>query len=305
MASKKTQGRGLGRGLSALIGDALPPEPADGQSQPTPGSGGSLERHVPIEHVEPNPDQPRRDFDKDDLESLADSIRQKGVLQPILVRKAKTGGHFQIVAGERRWRAAQIAQLHEVPVLVREFTDREVLEIGIIENIQRADLNPIEEALGFRALMDRFDHTQSEVSRVLAKSRSYIANQLRLLQLPEAVQDMLRKGELTAGHARAIITSPDPLGAARKIVSGGLSVREAEKLGQASAGKTANPKSDKKSPKDADTLALEGDLSATTGMKVSIDQDASGGGRLVVSYADLDQLDDLCQALTSISKMAR
>jgi len=306
MADKKTPNRGLGRGLSALIGEALPPEPGDAAANPAPG-GGALERFVPIEYVEPNPDQPRRDFDADELNDLADSIREKGVLQPLLVRKAAKPGHYQIVAGERRWRASQMAQLHEIPVLVRDFSDREVLEIGIIENMQRADLNPIEEALGFRVLMDKFHHTPTELCKALSKSRSYIANQLRLLQLPDVVQDMLRRGELTTGHARAIITAKDPTALARKIIAGGLSVRAVERLVKdESAPKPAPKASTPSAGKDADTLALEGDLSATTGMKVSIQPGADGqSGQLVIRYANLDDLDDLCQALTGITKMAR
>jgi len=307
MVEKKIEKRGLGRGLSALIGDTLAPEPGDGAGTPARGLGGTLERQVPIEFVEPNPDQPRRDFDADDLQSLADSIREKGVLQPLLVRKGKKQGHFQIIAGERRWRAAQMAQLHQVPVLERDYSDREVLEIGIIENMQRADLNPIEEALGFRALIDKYHHTQDEVSKALAKSRSYIANQLRLLQLPAEVQEMLRSGALTTGHARAIITADDPVGLARKIITGGLSVRAAERLGKGDANAGAAARKPRgETHKDADTLALEKDLSATTGMKVGIEPSKGGqSGQMTIAYSTLDDLDDLCQALNGVNKLAR
>ena len=290
MSDKKTERRGLGRGLSALMADVHlhPPEP----DQPRRG-----EMKVPVERIEPNPDQPRRSFPQEALEELAASIREKGVIQPLIVRKHPSRPeHYEIVAGERRWRAAQLARLHELPVILREFNDTEVLEIAIIENIQRADLNPLDEALAYRQLMERFGHTQEKLAEALSKSRSHIANSMRLLQLPEDVQLLLRDGALSAGHARALITSENPAALARQVVARGLSVREVERLARAATPRATAPRP--RSEKDADTRALEGDLSATIGMKVSIEHDTSGAGRVVVSYRDLDQLDTLCQLLS-------
>ncbi|MGA0924760.1 MAG: ParB/RepB/Spo0J family partition protein, partial [Lutimaribacter sp.] len=224
---KKRKTGGLGRGLSALMADVNAPE-----AQKTEDGGQRRsEMSVPIENVFPNPNQPRRSFTPDQLEELAASVKEKGIIQPLIVRARP--GHpqqFEIVAGERRWRAAQMAQLHHVPVVLRDFDDVEVLEIAIIENIQRADLNPMEEAAGYKALMDRFGHTQDKLSEALGKSRSYIANLVRLLQLPDEVQTYLRKGKLSAGHARALITSDDPSALARRVIQQGLSVRETERL---------------------------------------------------------------------------
>ncbi|WP_372886575.1 ParB/RepB/Spo0J family partition protein, partial [Shimia sp.] len=220
MAINKSKPRGLGRGLSALMADVTEDQVA--AATQTPRQADML---VPIERIVPNPDQPRRDFTQDQLEELAASIREKGVIQPLIVRE-KEPGTYEIVAGERRWRASQMAQLHELPVVVRSYDDTEVLEIAIIENIQRADLNPVEEAAGYRALMDRFGHTQEKLSEALGKSRSHIANLMRLLMLPEDVQDMLKRGDLTAGHARALITAEDASALARKVVKSGLSVRQ-------------------------------------------------------------------------------
>ncbi|MDA9998673.1 ParB/RepB/Spo0J family partition protein, partial [Planktomarina temperata] len=227
MANTPKRQRGLGRGLSALMADI---EPAVGDS----GSIGSDRRNdmlVPIENIHPNPDQPRRYFDVDDLNDLAGSIRSKGIIQPLVVRAhpGKTG-EYEIVAGERRWRASQLAQLHELPVVVREFSDQDVLEIAIIENIQRADLNPIEEAIGYRQLMDKFGHTQEQMAEELGKSRPHIANVLRLLALPEDVQSLVVNGSLSSGHARALITAPNASDLARVVVARGLSVRQTEKL---------------------------------------------------------------------------
>ncbi|MGD9916487.1 MAG: ParB/RepB/Spo0J family partition protein [Paenirhodobacter sp.] len=297
---KQPERRGLGRGLSALMADVHLGEP---EANDLPRRAESI---VPIERISPNPDQPRRAFDPDALEELAASIREKGVIQPLIVRRHPTlADHYEIVAGERRWRAAQIAQLHELPIILREFSDTEVLEVAIIENIQRADLNPLEEALGYRQLMDRFGHTQEKVAEALSKSRSYIANLLRLLQLPDEVQGMLRDGRLTAGHARAMITAPDPVKLARETVAKGLSVREVERLAKdetspkpVSAERAAKSRSS--GEKDADTRALEGDLSATLGMKVSIDHKGHDGGQVSISYRDLDQLDRICQLLSAM-----
>ncbi|SEF89213.1 ParB/RepB/Spo0J family partition protein [Jhaorihella thermophila] len=293
MADNKTKPRGLGRGLSALMAD-VKPEP---EATATPRRPDMM---VPIEQLSANPDQPRRTFDQQDLEDLANSIREKGIIQPLIVRPMGEG-QYQIVAGERRWRAAQLAQLHEIPVLVRELDDTEVLEIAIIENIQRADLNPLEEAIGYRQLMDRFGHTQERLSQALGKSRSYIANLLRLLNLPDDVQDMVRDGRLSAGHARALITAENASELAQKVVRGGLSVRATEALVKKQmAGETEKPAKQKTKPeKDADTRALEGDLSAMLGMKVSIDHKAGGeSGKVVISYETLEQLDDLCARLS-------
>lgn len=288
--------RGLGRGLSALMSDvALGPEATSSGVGPT--------ETLPIEYIAANPDQPRKTFDPEDMKDLSNSIREKGIIQPLIVRRMAENS-YQLVAGERRWRAAQMVNLHEVPVIVRDFTDLEVMEIAIIENIQRADLNPVEEAAGYRQLMDKFGHTQEKLAEALGKSRSHIANILRLLQLPKAVLQLLQEGKLSAGHARALITADDPTSLARQIVAQGLSVRATEALvkKQANDGDTpTKPSAGKssRSDKDADTLALEGDLSAALKMRVTIDHQAAGeGGVLTVRYASLDQLDELCGRLT-------
>lgn len=292
MSDKKPERRGLGRGLSALMADVAPTD--DGRPK-------RPDLLVPIEMIEPNPDQPRRDFPSDALEELAASIREKGVIQPLIVRDnpRKTGG-YEIVAGERRWRAAQLAQLHDLPVLVRDVSDTELLELAIIENIQRADLNPVEEAMGYRQLMDRFGHTQEKMAEVLSKSRSYIANLLRLLTLPEAVLGWLREGKLTAGHARALITTENPVELAREVIAQGLSVRETERLAQAPAKTKGRGSAPRRSDKDADTRALEQDLSANLRMKVVIDHKGHDGGHLTIAYGSLEQLDELCQLLSQV-----
>jgi ParB family chromosome partitioning protein len=260
------------------------------------------ELHVPVDKLEPNPQQPRLDFKQDELESLADSIRQKGVIQPLIVRRKAGRDTYEIVAGERRWRAAQLAQLHEVPVVVRDLDDTEVLEIAIIENIQRADLNAIEEALGFRQLMTRFGHTQEKLAEALSKSRSHVANLLRLLSLPDDVQDLVRDGALSAGHARALIGNPRASELAVQIVAKGLSVRETEKLMKAQSAAKATPRpAGKAAEKDADTRALEADLSANLRMQVKIDHaPGAEGGQISIRYDSLDDLDMLCQMLSQI-----
>lgn len=286
--------RGLGRGLSALMSDV-----SLESSRSVESTRKAIET-LPIEWIQPNPDQPRKQFSADDMDELVASVREKGIIQPLIVRMLSENS-YQIVAGERRWRAAQVANLHEIPVVVRTFTDTEVLEIAIIENIQRADLNAIEEAAGYKQLMSRFGHTQEKLAEALGKSRSYIANLLRLLQLPESVQSFVQDGKLSAGHARALITADDPEGLAKKIIEQGLSVRATEALA-----KTANTPEKPQKPaaktldKDADTRALEGDLSAALGMKVTLSH-APGGesGQMVIRYATLDDLDDLCQKLSS------
>ncbi len=291
--AKNTAKRGLGRGLSALMADV-----SDAPIR-TGTSANSADLLVPIEKVNPNPDQPRRSFDKEKLADLSASIREKGILQPLIVRaspRQKDG--YEIVAGERRWRAAQMAKLHEIPVIVRDFNDTEVLEVAIIENIQRADLNPVEEAAGYSQLMEKFGHTQEKLSEVLGKSRSHIANSVRLLTLPPEVLAFLREGKLTSGHARALITSEVPLSLARLVVKQGLSVRETEKLAKSGV-KPKPARSPKVHLKDADTKALEGDLSAQLGMKVLVDhKPGEKGGMLSIQYDTLDQLDDLCRILS-------
>lgn len=294
MAEKK---RGLGRGLSALMADVNNDAPASAADS----SSRRPEQHLPIENVAPNPDQPRRNFDGDKLRDLAESIREKGIIQPLIVRPDPADAdRFQIVAGERRWRAAQIAQLHEVPVIIREFDDTEVLEVAIIENIQRADLNPVEEAAGYRQLIERFGHTQDQLAKALGKSRSHIANQMRLLSLPQDVIDFLEKDRLSAGHARALITSDDPSALARVVVAKGLSVRETEKLvKKGAAPKTQKSGARQPAEKDADTVALEGDLSANLGMKVTVNHDTGQeSGQVTIRYTSLDDLDELCRKLT-------
>ena len=296
MADNKDRKRGLGRGLSALMADVSEPEAT------TQGSG-TAERSLPIEQISPNPEQPRKRFNQGDLDDLAASIREKGVIQPLIVRQTAASS-YEIVAGERRWRAAQMAQLHHLPVIVREFSDTEVLEIAIIENIQRADLNPIEEAAGYRQLMDRFGHTQEKMAEALGKSRSHIANLLRLLQLPADVVEMVQQGDLSAGHARALITANDPLALAKAVIKGGLSVRATEALVKAGAKKGDNIFTDEKSgrakpEKDADTRALEADLSAALGMKVTLSHHSGGeSGQMSINYGSLDDLDELCRKLS-------
>lgn len=295
--SKKPEKRGLGRGLSALMADVN--LFADSEAPASPDAPRRSDLVVPVEKLVPNPDQPRRHFAEEALQELAESIKEKGVIQPLIVRPNKRRADtYEIVAGERRWRASQMAQQHEVPIIVRDFDDTEVLEVAIIENIQRADLNPIEEALGYRQLMDRFGHTQEKLAEALSKSRSHIANLMRLLQLPEDVQEFLRVGQLSAGHARALITTDDPSALARTVINKGLSVRETEKLakGPKPAAKPSAPKADK----DADTKQLEQDLSANLGMKVLIDHAAGQEhGKLTISYKTLEDLDELCRVLTA------
>lgn len=294
MADKKPERRGLGRGLSALMADVNLDE-SSGRDTDRPRRS---DTRLPVELLEPNPDQPRRDFSVEALEELAASVRAKGVIQPLIVRiNPRKTNSYEIVAGERRWRAAQMAQLHDVPVLIRELSDTEVLEVAIIENIQRADLNAVEEALAYRQLMDRFGHTQEKLAEGLSKSRSHIANLLRLLSLPEEVQIWLREGKLTAGHARALIPTDDPVALARQVISKGLSVRETERLAKSPAKKPAARPA--RPEKDADTRVLEQDLSAHLGMKVVIDHKGHDGGHLVITYRSLDQLDELCQVLST------
>jgi ParB family chromosome partitioning protein len=294
--TKPDRKRGLGRGLSALMSD-VHVEASGAEKEKTD----ALPQVLPIEMIQPNPDQPRKTFSQEELSELSASIREKGIIQPLVVRPI-SGGQYQIVAGERRWRAAQLANLHEVPVVVRDFNDVEVIEIAIIENVQRANLNPIEEASGYRQLMESFGHTQEQLATALGKSRSHIANLLRLLNLPTAVVQMVQTGDLSAGHARALITAEDPESIARKIAKDGLSVRAVEALvkkqgkGPSVGGGPRTGKQD--AEKDADTRALEGDLSAALGMRVTVDHaPGNEGGTLSIRYQTLEQLDELCRAL--------
>ena len=301
MVEKKDRKGGLGRGLSALMADLEPSSPPDrSEADAKEPVARRPDATVPIDRIEPNPDQPRRLFDTDDLEELAASIAARGVIQPLIVRPHPTrDGHYQIVAGERRWRASQIAKLHELPVVVRSFDDTEMLEVAIIENIQRADLTPVDEAAGYRQLMDRFGHTQEQMAEALGKSRPHIANTLRLLALPETVLEWLAQGKLTAGHARALIPAANATELAKQVISKNLSVRQTEALlrkpergGKKKAGKQP-------SEKDADTRALEQDLSAAMGVKVIIDHtEGEERGRLSIHYDSLDRLDDICQLLS-------
>ncbi|MDR5652659.1 ParB/RepB/Spo0J family partition protein [Ruixingdingia sedimenti] len=302
MNDRKPERRGLARGLSSLMADVAADRPAEAADRPRPA-----DRNLPIEALAPNPGQPRRDFDPEGLEELAQSIREHGVIQPLIVRRQPEGEGYQIVAGERRWRAAQMAKLHEVPVVVRDYSDTEVLEVAIIENIQRADLNPVEEALGYRQLIDRFGHTQERIAEALGKSRSHVANAMRLLQLPDEVLGLLRDGALSAGHARTLIGAPEPLAMAQRIIREGLTVREAERLAQAgkaaespgSAPRRRNPAEEK----DADTRALEADLSANLGMSVKITHEpGSEAGIISIRYNRFDDLDRLCNVLSAISR---
>jgi ParB family chromosome partitioning protein len=291
--SEDPRRRGLGRGLSALFGEEAQ-EAAPAAAAPAAGA-----RNIPIEQLHPGRYQPRREFDPESLNALTESIKSQGILQPLLVRRhPEIADAYEIIAGERRWRAAQAAQLHEVPVIIRELGDRETLEIALVENIQRQDLNPLEEAEGYRRLLEEFGHTQEDLARVVGKSRSHIANSLRLLTLPETVRVMLNDGRLTAGHARALLNAGDPEGLAEEVAKRGLNVRQTEKLAKlakesASGGKTTAP-----AAKLADTAALERELTALLGLKVTIAFDGQGGA-LTIHYRTLEQLDDVLRRLSN------
>jgi ParB family chromosome partitioning protein len=281
------QKRRLGRGLAALIGD-------DTTEEAVVHDVRSL-RHVPIEFLHPNPNNPRKQFTDSDLEDLTTSIREKGLLQPLVVRQ-RGSGEYEIVAGERRWRAAQRAGIHEVPVLIRDLSDGEALEIALIENIQRADLNALEEARAYQQLIDQFNYTQQQLAESVGKSRSHIANTIRLLTLPESVRRHIENGALTAGHARALVATDSPQALAEKIIQLGMTVREAEGLSRSQAeAKGRLPAV--RAQKDADTLALERQLSEALGLKVEIVNKARVGGTLTVRYTTLEQLDDVCNRL--------
>lgn len=286
MTDKPTR---LGRGLAALIGDMAAME----GPRVTDGSGGG--RRLPVDFIIANRANPRRSFDPEQLEELTNSIREKGVMSPLLVRPTQDPNVFELIAGERRWRAAQKAGLHEVPVIVREVDDKEALELAIIENVQRADLNPLEEAMGYGQLIEQFDYTQQDLAQVIGKSRSHVANTMRLLRLPDDVKSMVASGTLTAGHARTLITVEDPAALARQIVDKGLSVREAEALSQQR--EAPRRKADVEAPRDADTIALERRLADALGLSVALSH-SDKGGRLEIRYKTLEQLDDLCARLT-------
>lgn len=296
-ASKKR----LGRGLAALIGEMDKPVSQTASGKATPNTADSeqvmSDRVVPIETVKANPNNPRRQFTDGDLEDLANSIAEHGIVQPILVRPAPSGsGDWEIIAGERRWRAAQRSGLHQVPIIVRDVDDRQALELAIIENVQRADLNPVEEALGYQQLMDEYDYGQADLGKVIGKSRSHVANTLRLLKLPEGVRGLLSQGSLSPGHARTLITLERPEALAQRIVKEGLSVRQAEQLAAAAErpeGVTSQARNKQDGAKDSDTKALEKHLSDALGMKVSINHKVSGKGRLMIDYKSLEQLDAL------------
>src|SRR5262245_54648459 len=286
----------LGRGLAALIGDvgdeATVVERTRGQ------------RRVPIEFLRPNPRNPRRNFSDDELDSLAASIRERGILQPILVRTIPSAmDAYEIIAGERRWRAAQRVGQHEVPVLLMEVDDRASLEIAIVENVQRTDLNAIEEALGYHQLISDFGHSQSELAQIIGKSRSHVANMLRLLALPDEVKGLVRDGKLSAGHARALLSLKDAHAAARRIVAQDLTVRDVERMVQEEAeaegeSATPRPRQGRGKPKSPDHLALEQRVSEALGLTVGI-TDKGGSGELTIKYKSWDQLDDVCRRLTT------
>ncbi|MEM7301375.1 MAG: ParB/RepB/Spo0J family partition protein [Pseudomonadota bacterium] len=291
--------RRLGRGLAALIGDA---EPMVASTQPT---GVPADRHASISDLAPNPENPRKLFRDEELSDLAQSIRQHGLIQPILVRNrpGPTGSQFEIIAGERRWRAAQMAQLDSVPIIIRDVDDRQSLELAIIENVQRSDLDAVEEAQGYQRLIVEHDYTQNDLAEIIGKSRSHVANTLRLLKLPAAVQAMITSGSLSAGHARTLVTAENPEVLAKSIVDGGLSVRQAEKLATQTQESQDASKShrvaskDSALEKDADTLALEKTLSDLLGLNVNINHKTSGGGDVRIKYSSLEQLDLICKKL--------
>jgi ParB family chromosome partitioning protein len=293
MAEEGTRSR-LGRGLAALIGDV-----GEESSVERPRA----QRRLPTSALRPNARNPRRSFAAAELEELAASLRERGIIQPIVVRSLRgVPDGYEIIAGERRWRAAQRAGLHEVPVVIIEATDAEALQLAIIENVQRADLNPLEEAEGYRALMEEFHNSQEEIAKIVGKSRSYIANTLRLLKLPDAVKAYIQDGKLTAGHARMLIGEANAEQLAQDIVARDLNVREVEAMARERAHKSGKKQTNGRrghgaAAKDADTLAAEKRLTDALGLTVSIDQRRGGGGTLSIRYRDFDQLDDVIQRL--------
>ncbi|HZU50872.1 MAG TPA: ParB/RepB/Spo0J family partition protein [Sphingomicrobium sp.] len=286
-------------GLQALLGDTARPAPP-GLNEPAQSRGGV--REVEIARIHPNPEQPRVQFDEEALEELAQSIRDRGVLQPILLRAV--GDDFMIIAGERRWRAAQRARLHSIPAIVREIDESTTAELALIENIQRLDLNPLEEAEGYRQLIQRHGHTQDDVSKIVHKSRSHVANLLRLLDLPQFVRQALMKGEISMGHARAVATADDPEALTKEIIARGLSVRQAEdrarrekSVSGASAAVGRSGANDGAKPMDADLGALERQLGDILGLRVQVNHRGAGGA-VTLHYSNLDQLDMICQRLS-------
>ncbi len=283
--------RRLGRGLAALIGEMDQPLPV-GSARPSINP----DRMVPIEFVARNPRNPRRYFDEAELQDLAGSVRQHGIVQPVVVRTAGAD-RYEIIAGERRWRAAQLAGLTEIPVIVRDVDDRTALELAIVENVQRADLNPLEEALGYEQLIAEHGYTQNDLGEIIGKSRSHVANSLRLLKLPDPVRDMLAEGTLSAGHARALVSTPDPVALAKTIATRGLSVRDAERLAQNQIKAQSEPAATaQRETKDSDTIALERSLSDRLGLSVAISHKGAGG-QIRISYKSLDQLEEICRLL--------
>jgi len=294
MAEETTRSR-LGRGLASLIGDMG--AETNNAAPATTSERVRSQRRVPIEFLKPNPRNPRREFSPAQLDELANSIKERGIIQPIAVRPVRGAtDSFEIIAGERRWQAAQRAGLHDVPVVVLDVSDVEALELAIVENVQREDLNPLEEAAGYQALIDEFKYQQDEIAKTVGKSRSHIANMLRLLKLPEFVKSAMRTGKLTAGHARALIGHPEPEKLAQQIIARDLNVRQVEALVRESGGKSGSP--DKKPPpkKEADTIAMEKRASDALGMSVTIDHRANGGA-VSIKYRDLDQLNDIMKRL--------
>ncbi|UFW64020.1 ParB/RepB/Spo0J family partition protein [Rhizobium laguerreae] len=283
--------RRLGRGLAALIGEMDQPVPVEAERTI------SADRMIPIEFVSRNPRNPRRFFDDSELHDLASSIRQHGIVQPIVVR-TMSRDRYEIIAGERRWRAAQLAGLIEIPVIIRDVDDKTALEIAIVENVQRADLNALEEALGYEQLIAEYGYTQNDLGEIIGKSRSHVANSLRLLKLPDPVRDLLAAGSLSAGHARALVSTSDPVSLARTIVAKGMSVRDAEKLAQNNIKAQSEPQQAalRRDQKDSDTLALERTLSDALGLDVAINHKASGG-QIKISYKSLEQLEEICRLL--------
>ncbi len=285
----KQNSRGLGRGLSALLGEAATERP---QSQ----NGILVE--TPIDLIIPNPNQPRRQFDKAELEALAETIRAHGIVQPIIVRAySEKPGYYSIIAGERRWRASQLAGLHQIPTVIREFDDLDTLKIAIVENLQRSNLNAIEEAMAFEQLMDRFGYNQQSIAEAIGRSRAYVANTVRLLGLPKEVQEMVINGDLSAGHARAVLSAPDPVAAAKEIISKGLNVRDAEKLAGKSSSSAGSVSRETNS--DTDTEALQNDISNLLGLDVKIRHDGVKGGVVTINYKSLEQLDEICRRLSA------
>ena len=295
------EARRLGRGLAALLGDVgeeTAPAERTKTAPAAPAAPPQTPRKVPIEFLSPNPRNPRRSFGEEELEELAASVRERGIIQPVVVRAAE-GGRYQIIAGERRWRAAQRAGLHEVPIVLVEATDRQALEMAIVENVQRADLNPLEEAQGYHVLATEFGHEQEGVAKIVGKSRSHVANTLRLLKLSDAVKAYILSGKLSAGHARTLIGQPNAEELAEQIVNRGLNVRQVEEIARKSGKEQANalkPKRRAAVGKDADTVALEKRVSDALGLQVSVDH-RDGWGILQIHYRNLEQLEDVLRRL--------